>query len=226
MPRPSDPSARARLLSGARRIFVERGLDRAKVEEITQAAGLSKGAFYLHFRTKEDAFKEILSGALAELGSILADAEATRAKVATAGGAEAVVEHWLETDLQIFEALWKHRALMRLVLEGGGSPDYHHLIELFADSAEQTSERLVRFGMKQGYYRADLEPHQAAVFVAGGYDRLARRLVRERKKPDLAAFLMSAQSLCLHALGTPALIRAAANIHASRLSHSRRASSG
>lgn len=226
MPRPSDPSARARLLAGARRIFVDRGLDRAKVEEITRAAGLSKGAFYLHFRTKEDAFEEILSGALAELGSILAEAEAARAKVAAEGGAEAVVEHWLETDLQIFEALWKHRSIMRLVLEGGGSPDYHHLIELFADSAEQTSERLVRFGMKHGYYRRDLEPHQAAVFVAGGYDRLARRLVRERKKPDLSALLVSAQSLCLHALGTPVFIRAASNVHAARLSDSRRAASG
>jgi len=225
MPRPSDPSARARLLAGARRIFIDRGLDRAKVEEITQAAGLSKGAFYLHFRTKEDAFKEILSGALAELGAILATAEAARAKAAD-GGAEAVVEHWLQTDLDIFESLWKHRSIMRLVLEGGGSPDYHHLIELFADSAEQTSERLVRFGMKQGYYRADLEPHQAAVFVAGGYDRLARRLVRERRKPDILALLVNAQSLCLHALGTPALIRAAANVHAARLSHSRRAASG
>jgi AcrR family transcriptional regulator len=225
MPRPSDPSARARLLAGARRIFVDRGLDRAKVEDITQAAGLSKGAFYLHFRTKEDAFKEILSGALAELGTILADAEAARATVAD-GGPEAIVEHWLNTDLEIFESLWKHRSIMRLVLEGGGSPDYHHLIELFADSAEQTSERLVRFGMKQGYYRADLDPQQAAVFVAGGYDRLARRLVRERRKPDLAGLLLNAQSLCLHALGTPALIRAAVNVHAARLSHSRRAASG
>jgi AcrR family transcriptional regulator len=225
MPRPSDPSARARLLAGARRIFVERGLDRAKVEDITQAAGLSKGAFYLHFRTKEDAFKEILSGALAELGTILADAEAARAEVAD-GGPEAIVEHWLETDLEIFESLWKHRSIMRLVLEGGGSPDYQHLIELFADSAEQTSERLVRFGMKHGYYRADLDPQQAAVFVAGGYDRLARRLVRERRKPDLAALLLNAQSLCLHALGTPSLIRAAANVHAARLSNSRRAASG
>jgi AcrR family transcriptional regulator len=61
MARPSDPKAKSRLLEAAERVFIERGLDRAKVEDITRAAGLSKGAFYLHFKTKDDAFKEILA---------------------------------------------------------------------------------------------------------------------------------------------------------------------
>ncbi len=70
MPRPSDPNAKGRLLKAAEQVFIEHGLERAKVEAITRAAGLSKGAFYLHFRTKDDAFKAILAGALAELGAI------------------------------------------------------------------------------------------------------------------------------------------------------------
>jgi len=43
MPRPSDPHARARLLDAARAVFSDRGLDRAKVEDITTRAQLSKG---------------------------------------------------------------------------------------------------------------------------------------------------------------------------------------
>lgn len=225
MPRPGDPSARTRLLSAARRVFVEHGLDRAKVEEITAAAGLSKGAFYLHFRTKEDAFKQILSGALAELGKLLADAEAAQ-RVWSERGLESVAECWFEQDLRIFESLWKHRAIMRLVLDGGGSPDYQHLIELFAETAEQTTERLVRFGIDQGYYRPEIDPRHAATFVAGGYDRLARRLVRAKKKPDLAAWLAHVQLLCTSALGTPELIEATANICRARLSEPRRSATG
>jgi AcrR family transcriptional regulator len=225
MSRPSDPSARSRLLAGARRVFVERGLDRAKVEDITQAAGLSKGAFYLHFQTKEQAFKEILSGALAELGLLIASAEAARAEEA-ALSLEQVVEGWLDRDLRIFECIWKHRAIMRLVLEGGGSPDYQHLIELFAESAEQTTRRLIRHGIARGYYRDDLDPRQAATFVAGGYDRLARRLVRERRRPDLAAWLIGAQSLCVRSLGCPHFVQAASNVYAARLSEPRRSATG
>jgi AcrR family transcriptional regulator len=218
--RPSDPSARTRLIAAAREVFLEHGLDRAKVEDITQAAGLSKGAFYLHFRTKEEAFKEILGGALAEVGAIMQELEAARTEAANAG-LDRVIESWLTGDIAIFECLWKHRAIMRLVLDGGGSPDYQHLIEMFAEGAEQLVERLIRFGIEQGYYRNDIDPKQAAAFVAGGYDRLARRMVRERKKPDIERRLIAAQGLCLRALGTPTIIDIATNVHARRLSEPR-----
>src|ERR1044071_3899310 len=110
MPRPSDPQAKPRLIEAARRVFLERGLDRAKVEEITRAAGLSKGAFYLHFESKEDAFKEILSSALAELSVELTAIETSRNEQPW-GDFEGLVEHWLDKDQAIYECLWKHRAI-------------------------------------------------------------------------------------------------------------------
>jgi AcrR family transcriptional regulator len=221
MARPSDPKAKSRLLTAAERVFIERGLDRAKVEDITRAAGLSKGAFYLHFKTKDDAFKEILSSALAELGELVGRVEASQGSWKGLSYT-AIIERCLDEDLQIFECIWRHRPIMRLVLDGGGSPNYHHLIELFAEGAEQTTLRLVKFGVEHGYYRADLDPAQAAAFVAGGYDRLARRLVRERKKPNLVRWLMGAQALCVSALGTSEFIAACVNVHAARLSESGR----
>ncbi|HTQ07206.1 MAG TPA: helix-turn-helix domain-containing protein [Polyangiaceae bacterium] len=221
MPRPSDPNARSRLLAAAERIFIEHGLDGAKVEDITRAAALSKGAFYLHFKTKDDAFQEILSSALAELGAILGAVEQSR-ETWVDRPYRVLVEEWLDADLKIFECLWKHRSIMRLVLEGGGSPKYHHLIEVFADGAQQTTERLIQHGMAQGYYRADLDVKQAGAFVAGGYDRLARRLVRERRKPNLERWLLGAEALCVRALGTTELIDACVNVHAERLSESAR----
>ena len=217
MARPSDPQARARLLTAAERVFIARGLERAKVEDITKSAGLSKGSFYLHFRTKDDAFREILSSALAELGAILAEIEATRASWGIAPHEE-IVGTWLEQDLRIFTCIWQHRSIMRLVLDGGGSPDYMHLIDLFAEGAQQTTERLVRYGIECGYYRKNLDPEQAAAFVAGGYDRLARRLVREKRKPNLERWLIGAHELCIRALGTAEFIQAAVNVHRDRLS--------
>jgi AcrR family transcriptional regulator len=222
MPRPSDPQAKPRLLDAARRVFLDRGLDRAKVEEITRAAGLSKGAFYLHFESKEDAFKEILSDTLAELEVELAGIEASRIE-GRWEALESVIEGWLDKDAAIFECLWKHRAIMRLVLEGGGSPDYQHLIELFAETAERTTERLVRLGMERGFFRTDFDPQIAAALCAGGYDRLARHLVRMKKKPDLRLWLIEPQSIWLHALGTPEFRRAAQNVHRALLSEPRQA---
>ncbi len=51
---------RGQLLDAARRVFTERGFDGATIDDIAEAAGVSKGAFYFHFATKEDAFVALI----------------------------------------------------------------------------------------------------------------------------------------------------------------------
>ncbi len=49
-----------RILIQAMRIFLEKGYHGTSVDDITQAAGLTKGALYWHFRSKEDLLKRIV----------------------------------------------------------------------------------------------------------------------------------------------------------------------
>lgn len=50
----------AGLLEHGRRLFAGQGLRKTSVEELTAAAGISKGAFYLFFASKEELFFELL----------------------------------------------------------------------------------------------------------------------------------------------------------------------
>ncbi len=205
MPRPSDPHAKSRLLEAAERVFSEKGLDRAKVEDITTQAGLSKGAFYLHFDSKSDAFKELLSEVLAHLQCRIGEAKDGNLP-ALNQGFEHALEVWLARDLAMFEFIWKNRALMRITLEGGRSADYQHLIEHFASYAQSETEALLRQGVAAGIYRSSLDVEVAAAFIAGGYDRFARQLVRESKKPDLKKRLRELRWMVITGAGTPELI--------------------
>lgn len=54
---------RERILDEAARLFRERGFDRVGVAEVMQAAGLTHGAFYAHFASKEALAAEALSRA-------------------------------------------------------------------------------------------------------------------------------------------------------------------
>ena len=213
MSRPSDPHAKTRLLEAAARIFAEKGLDRAKVEDITTQAGLSKGAFYLHFDSKGDAFKELLSEVLAHLQTRMEAAKAV-CLPALDEGLEQSLELWLARDLEMFEFIWKNRALMRITLEGGRSADYQHLIEHFASHAQRETEVLLRQGIASGVYRKDLDVEVAAAFIAGGYDRFARQLVRETKKPDLQKRLRELRWMVLTGAGTPSLVAGLQQLHA------------
>ncbi len=60
--RKAQQSARTReaLLSTCLRLFAERGFASTSIDEIARAAGVTKGAMYWHFASKDDLFQAIL----------------------------------------------------------------------------------------------------------------------------------------------------------------------
>lgn len=54
---------RDELLKSASRLFRERGFDKVGIAEIATAAGLTHGAFYTHFESKETLCAEVIAGA-------------------------------------------------------------------------------------------------------------------------------------------------------------------
>jgi AcrR family transcriptional regulator len=58
--RPTRAQTRARLLTAAGTVFAERGYDRASLDEVAVAAGLTKGAVYSSFASKEELFYALM----------------------------------------------------------------------------------------------------------------------------------------------------------------------
>lgn len=55
----------AEIVSAALSVFAEKGFAAARLDEIAARAGVSKGAVYLYFETKEDLFRAVVAQALA-----------------------------------------------------------------------------------------------------------------------------------------------------------------
>src|SRR5688500_8314704 len=107
MSRPSDPNARLKLLAAAEAVFVAHGLGEAKVEDIAARAGLSKGSFYLHFDSKEDAFRQLVERMLLRMK---AQIEAWPEDSVDPQGATMaqLLDRWVEQDLGIFDFVWQN----------------------------------------------------------------------------------------------------------------------
>jgi AcrR family transcriptional regulator len=82
-------ATRLALLEAARRIFARDGFEAARIEDIAAATGHTRGAFYAHFRSKEDLFFALfereagsqltqLRGVLEQYGNVEARIEALR----------------------------------------------------------------------------------------------------------------------------------------------------
>src|SRR3989304_4787822 len=56
---------RRKLVGGGLSLFARNGYERATVDEVVREVGFSKGAFYVHFESKEDLFWQMLEERIA-----------------------------------------------------------------------------------------------------------------------------------------------------------------
>ncbi len=96
---------RQKIVSSATRLFSLNGSDGTGVSEICEAAGVSKGAFYHHFPSKQDVFLTILNDWLDQLSS-----QMQKARLTTRDVPESLIAISGLTD-QVFQISKKHYSL-------------------------------------------------------------------------------------------------------------------
>lgn len=78
MPRPSDPTARERILDAAQRLFYERGVQAVGIAEVVEEAGTGRNVLYRHFPSKDDLVLAYLRRMADRLDETAAEALADR----------------------------------------------------------------------------------------------------------------------------------------------------
>lgn len=87
---------RADLLDAAEQLIIERDIDQLTVEDITTAAGVSKGTFYLYFSTKDDVIASLRERYIARL----MERQEVAVNRLVPGDWAGRVETWLVTGVQ------------------------------------------------------------------------------------------------------------------------------
>jgi AcrR family transcriptional regulator len=203
MSRTADPRARIALLRSAEVVFAEKGLTSARIEEITKRAGLSKGAFYLHFESKEVAFRQVVESFLARCRACMLTPEETDRLPGTPAE---VIAFCHARDLETYEFLWQNRAIVAILQTCGG--DHTYLMQAFHDEISSNCRAWVELWQKKGLFRADVDPNIASALLTGAYSELAGRMVSMASKPPIEEWLRQAQAIFFNGLGTPALAQA------------------
>ncbi len=207
MARPADPLARVSLLTSAEKIFSELGLERAKVEDIARAAGLSKGAFYLHFESKEAAFRQVVESFLARSSELMNCEDTPGQECSEKVSHRDLLTFWLQKDIEIFEYFWINRRLVRMVRACSGSVVY--VLDAFQAKHASRVEQLMKSLQDAGTFRTDFDVKLGALVMLGGYHELTNLVVKAEAKPDLLRIALEAQRTFVRCFAVPAVIRVA-----------------
>jgi AcrR family transcriptional regulator len=213
MSRVADPKAKITLLRAAEEVFAERGLAGAKVEEIARRAGISKGAFYLHFESKEAALKQLVESFLARCQSYFAPPSEYPE---LPDEPSELLDFTLQRDVQIFEFLWQNRAFLRILPSCQG--DYDYLLVAFHAEIALTTRAWVDHWRREGIFRADVDADLAAILIGGAYNELSQRLLGQDRRPPLEEWLRFAMETFFRAFGNEE-VAAAVDFRNQRVSH-------
>ncbi len=192
MARPRDPLARSALIAAARREFVRSGIQKARIEDITTASGLSKGAFYLHFESKEALFRELVDALKTQFERLRSAREFAYIELMSRGmpgrgnPAPFITElRDLETtgDVKALELLWEWRDVTDVLLRGSQGTEFEKVMWTLLDREDERVEATCRVLMRAGLLRDDLPAEVLGPMVVGTYLLLVRRMTRLTQKP-------------------------------------------
>jgi AcrR family transcriptional regulator len=160
---------RATILTAAARVMAEKGPARTAISDITDAAEIGKGTFYLYFPSKNHLLSAMWSSyvdkLIAQATMILKEAAPLGWQALT----EALIERLVRFDLE-------HADLRRMIYEGAGP----EALRMFSDGSFRLQELLktvVRQGVAEGGYRSRYPDMSAELVYHAAYGVLRDRIL-------------------------------------------------
>jgi len=187
MPKISDErrtERREQILEGARRCFAENGYEGATVVKLEEAIGLSRGAIFNYFPSKEDLFIELAVRDSRRMSEIWINE-----------GLDAIVREVVELDpawLAVYLELFRRTRT---------DPEFCQRIEERQKAVAPANRQRIEEAQREGEFRHDIEPKELGTFVnlvltglalmrAGGEElpstALVLTLLRDAIGPDRA----------------------------------------
>ncbi len=170
---------RAQLVTAAREVFGEKGYHAATVDDITRAAGVAKGTYYLYFQEKREIYYELVRSFLQHVTDI--GASVVR-EVKTPADFYARCELAAGELLRVFI---EHHSLARLAYRESMSLDaeLERMLRDFYRQLARVEADNIRVGIELGLFRP-VDPLICAYAHIGMVERVALGLLAERDPPD------------------------------------------
>lgn len=150
-------TVRADILSAAREVFMKLGYEKAPLREIANRAGLTKGAIYAYFNSKDALFCALVDPAVQYITGTLKHSESSERALEGRSEKEALCEEAVRGFQKYADDIWTHQSAFQLLLfKAAGSSlegfrdtiidlyvkDFNHILKYFTGSESAHAHHL------------------------------------------------------------------------------------
>ncbi len=186
-----------RILIQAMKIFLEKGYHGTSIDDITQSAGLTKGALYWHFRSKEDLLKRIveefekrfLDGLIQAVKDVRGD---THDKFEKYFRYNAAFSYYNRELCVSFTTL----AAELVGAHHGTEPQFRRIYKKY----QKFLSHLILQGKKEKVFKKEIDPDLAALIIIAFHDGILIRWFMNRNEIDGEAYVNTFKKIMLNGL--------------------------
>jgi AcrR family transcriptional regulator len=186
-----------RILTQAMRIFLEKGYHGTSIDDITRSAGVTKGALYWHFRSKEDLLKKIVADFerrfLDGLIQAVKDVQGNiRDKIEKYFRYNAAFSYYNRELCVSFTTL----AAELVGAHHGTEPEFKRIYKKY----QKFLSTLILRGKKEKMFKKEIDADLAALTIIAFHDGILIRWFMNRDEIDGKAYVNTFKKIMLHGL--------------------------
>jgi len=186
-----------RILQQAMRLFLEKGYHGTSIDEITQAAELTKGALYWHFRSKQDLLQRIIKEHemrfLDELIQVVGEVQ---------GGTLDKFEKYIRFNSAF--AYYNRELCVSFTTLAAELVGAHHQIEpeirRIYKKYQTFLSKLIHQGKKEKIFKKELDPDLAALSIIAFHNGVLLQWSMNKNEINGEAFVKTFKNIMLNGL--------------------------
>lgn len=172
------------ILDSAKSNFLEYGYERSNLRAICKGAKVTTGAFYRHFKGKDDIFDSLVKEAISELKKLYYAGEEVIYKTVEK---ENIEKFWNVTDSTIISfvnLIYKYYDEFRLVILFSDGTKYENFVHEIADMETENTMKFIIYLKNRGYEVKDITEKEIHMLIQAYFSSIFEVIVHEYSKEE------------------------------------------
>ncbi|MCR4788878.1 MAG: TetR/AcrR family transcriptional regulator [Lachnospiraceae bacterium] len=121
-----------RIMKSAMVHFMEKGFSGASIRQICADAGVTNGAFYAHFESKEDLFSSLVKPVVDGLQKLYEGENETYMEIHSVEDIRRSMEQTFSSNRLLIHFVFEHADIFRMILTAGNGTEYENFVDMLA----------------------------------------------------------------------------------------------